>query len=404
MMQQRGPRESQRGFTLLELMVAMALSAVLIGMVVTVSTRAQQLYDETSARVEVLQKARYVLNDLRDHLQLALPTSDLEFYVDRSGGRDPQNGHWDEGEELKDDASGPNLVGGRPGYYDEGTLVIEKWYTTERLGVESRHANFSLYFKGPTTVRGDQRVANIEYYLADPVAFAAGETGKIEGSVESNANLVLVKVVRYIDTDASSFYNQELKVREDRYELCPNVTDLKIEYFFDNVGDREPGAFVTPGEEAGSRRAKSEQRVKPYDGGYVKEFIYGGFREMQTRGVAKKGRRTTRTGELVAPYFEVGDEKMYFSELNFGDQLYIWTDGGTSKFPSGDYTVYRREVDRLYFKERVDDSAWEGDQGALRFKAGYLPSAFRITVRVLNDSGREARNLSIVVQTLNKRA
>ncbi len=384
----------------------MALSAVLIGMIVAVSTGAQQIYDATSARVEVLQKARYVLNDVRDHLKGALVTSDLEFFTDTTGGNLARNGHWEEGEEIKD-TSGPNLVGGRPQIYDEGAHIIERQYTSSRFGGESTHANFSIYFKAPTVVKGQQRVANIEYYLADPVKFAAGETGKLGSVVDDNTNLALVKVVRYIDTDPENLHSQELKVKEARYELCPNVTDFKVEYFYDNTGDKRPGRFITPAEEArGEGGLKSEQRLVQVDGGYLKEFLYGGFKQNTTRGTAKPGQRQARTGLNRPPHFEVGDDRLYFSELKFGDTLYIWTDGGAAaRFPSGDYTVKRREIDRIYFQEAIDDSGWDNsDQGGLRFKAGYLPSTFRVTVRVLDDQGGEPRSISIVVQTYNKKS
>ncbi|MFQ5653599.1 MAG: prepilin-type N-terminal cleavage/methylation domain-containing protein, partial [Planctomycetota bacterium] len=261
---------SERGFTLLELLIALALAAVISLCIATVSNQAQLVYDATTSKVEVYQKFRYALADMQENLQSMALTADLEFFVDNLS---EPNGHWDDGEELKDSASGPNIEGGRPGKYDEGAQIIERQYTLTRGSLEEEHDNFSIYFKSAVTIEGKLRLANVEYYLADPRALDEGGSGRVARDVEDNSKFVLLKVVRYVDINESNFYTSKLKVRKVVSELCQNVTDLRIEYFYDNLFDDRPGAFITPSEEKLGQVVRSEGEIERLnDGGLLKEF------------------------------------------------------------------------------------------------------------------------------------
>ncbi|MEE8143528.1 MAG: prepilin-type N-terminal cleavage/methylation domain-containing protein, partial [Planctomycetota bacterium] len=143
-------RGREQGFTLLELLVALALAAILSLCISTVGTQAQRVYDLTTAKVEVYQKFRYALKDMKVSLENMTPTSDLEFFVDSTSGGRGQNGHWDEGEEIK--PPNPNLEGGTA-KYNEGALVIEREYEVKNeFSVASTHANYSIYFKAPVEI------------------------------------------------------------------------------------------------------------------------------------------------------------------------------------------------------------------------------------------------------------
>ena len=83
-------RRKVEGFTLLELLVALALAAVISLCITTVGQQAQEIYDATTSKVEVYQKFRYALHDMQETLDGMTVTSDLEFFVDRAAGvRDP---------------------------------------------------------------------------------------------------------------------------------------------------------------------------------------------------------------------------------------------------------------------------------------------------------------------------
>lgn len=401
-------RDRSSGFTLLELLVAIALAAIISFCISFVSTQAQNVYVATTEKVEVYQKFRYALADMQENLSNMVLTADLEFFVDSQ--QSDLRGHWEEGEEYKERV---NLEGGRPapGRYDEGALIIQRSYTVEDDDTERERDNFSVYFKAVTEIGDEVRVANIEYYLADPESLTKGELGRVEKTVprntkpglpEAHKGFVLVKVVRWVDVpDIMS--PTDRTVRKKVIELCQNVTDLKIEYFADNLFDAKPGQFVTPDMER-SDVIKSETGIeKLSDGGLVKEFLYGGWQNIR-KGTATKGVRDIRTGNQVPVYFSLGaaTSGINFSELRYRDTIYIWNEGSSGDLLNGEYTVKRNEAGRLYFVENIDSSTWNGDSGGLRFRAGYLPSALRVTIRVLNDTGQEPRILSTVVRPIRK--
>ncbi len=78
------PRGASResGFTLLELMVALALASVISLLISVVGTQAQNIYKATTAKVEVYQKFRYALSDIQKHLETAEVTTDLEYFIE----------------------------------------------------------------------------------------------------------------------------------------------------------------------------------------------------------------------------------------------------------------------------------------------------------------------------------
>ena len=69
---------------------------------------------------------------------------------------------------------------------------------------------------------------------------------------------------------------------------------------------------------------------------------------------------------------------------------------------TGEYTIFRNENGRLEFQERINSSSWKGPASSLRYRAGYIPDAIRVGIRVLNDDGEEPRNLSVVVNPFRK--
>ena len=391
------------GFTLLELLVALTLAAIISLCISTVGNEAQKIYEVTTSKVEVYQKFRYALKDIKNQLEQIPPTASLEFFQDQSGK--PARGYWEEGEELRDQNVGPNLEGGTPGKYDEGMTIFERKYIHAPPGLpESEHWNDSIYFKAPVEINGQIQIANIEYYLGDPLKLARGESGKIEAESEvfDNTNLVLMKVVRYLDINKDNYRSTDVRVLKREIELCQNVTDLRIQYFYDNIFDTKPGGFLSPSEELAGDLVKSEWRLREDEGTFTKVFLYGGFKS-GFRGVARRGERNVANAQFRPVEFDATVSGIQFSQLSRGDTVYIWTDG-TSQFPTreGGYTVDRHTVNgRLIFSEAIPFSTWDSNPGALRFRAGFVPPAFRVSVRVLNEKGKEPRSLSTVVRPLS---
>ena len=116
----------EQGFTLIELMVALALSAILSIMIMMVSTSAQETYTGTLRKVEVYNRFRLALNTVKNDFAAWIPTQELEFYSDGRGGGGRRNFHFEMGEEIDDtrDEYGFGVVdGGTIGEYDELSLI-----------------------------------------------------------------------------------------------------------------------------------------------------------------------------------------------------------------------------------------------------------------------------------------
>jgi hypothetical protein len=104
----------------------------------------------------------------------------------------------------------------------------------------------------------------------------------------------------------------------------------------------------------------------------------------------------------------------FFAELIPGDKIYIFTEasrgeqpggggggfgvGGNAnafiRFPSKDYTVKTNLQGLLELEEDFDTVSWSGQpQNDIFYKAAYLPSAIRITLRIVDDKGENPKTL-----------
>src|SRR6267142_148947 len=130
----RSPRRSspgRAGFTLVELMVALALAAIISVSIAVISSSAQKAYEETTRKVEIYNKFRFALLSLERDFSKWIATSNLEFFSDGKGAGARKNEQWDPGEEMMDqkpDEHGPGVVdGGGPGY-DEFAFIQDQHY------------------------------------------------------------------------------------------------------------------------------------------------------------------------------------------------------------------------------------------------------------------------------------
>ena len=82
-----GSAPKAAGFTLVELMVALALAAMISVSIMFISSQARMAYQETVKKVDVYNRFRYVLGEIEKDVRGWIPTSDLEFYTDGRGGR-----------------------------------------------------------------------------------------------------------------------------------------------------------------------------------------------------------------------------------------------------------------------------------------------------------------------------
>ena len=248
---------ASEGFTLIELMVALALSAILSIMIMMISTGAQETYSATLRKVEVYNRFRLALNTLTEDLAAWIPTQELEFYIDGKGAGARRNFHFEAGEQVPDttDSYGPGVVnGGSPGY-DEYAHIVQQHYLSNESEQYNRgdlsykqHDAYQVYFRTMTYIEGQNREANIEYMLVDPGRpknewkngvpppprrFGEEEPG--ESGRDKIRDLALYKIVRFFRIDEDLITKPNLYPVERRVvEVATNVTDFRVEFMSEN--------------------------------------------------------------------------------------------------------------------------------------------------------------------------
>ena len=125
------------GFTLIELMVALGLAAIISISIMMISSQARLAYEETVKKVDVYNRFRYAMQSIESDIRNWVPIGELEFYQDGSG-RGELNSHWDPGEEVqdtKDDlGTGVRDGGGVVGEFDEFAYIMQRQYRSQERG------------------------------------------------------------------------------------------------------------------------------------------------------------------------------------------------------------------------------------------------------------------------------
>jgi prepilin-type N-terminal cleavage/methylation domain-containing protein len=436
------------GFTLIELMVALALAAIISVSIMFISSQARLAYDGTVKKVDVYSRFRFALKSIENDIKNWIPTSDLEFYTDGRGRGSKTNYHWDPGEELPDrkDDRGPGVVdGGIAGQYDEYAQIVERHYVgREKLQAEDkRHAAFQLYFRTVTFADGAMRVANVEYMLVDPNYDAnnadqpQNERGNARGAVprpprkvkpEFVQDLTLIKIVRYQDISFRGIQKiAETPIQRRVIEVASNVTDFSIDYLVDREfrGRANPD-FRTPEQEFSKpSEVVTRPRAEPalgVGGGYRKIFGYGTVKlgekmQLATGYPERRGDDGLTKGAGGGAHDPLrfgfrGNQEISFAELVPGDKIFVFkassrgqqAQGAAAqsagnanqfvKFPDGDFTVKTNLDGLLEFNEDIDSTGWNGQpQTQLYYKAAYIPGAVRVTLRMVDDNGENPKTL-----------
>ncbi len=428
----------RKGFTLVELLIALALAMVLSGSIMWVAMQTQQIYQRSVAKVDLYSRLRYAFSLMENELARMRATCDLEFFVDSQSSKEKSNRHWDEREEI--DASA-NLAGGwgSDRQYTEAPQVVERYYQEVlKNGDRVKRAAFEVYFRGPVSIGGKMRQANIEYRLVKAEDLVKLLLGARKGDLltysratlppvaeaDSGTELSLVRVVRYMEISIESLVRTDWKslMRTHISEISSNVVEFQIEYYLRNpytvAGSRSGGAkagWFIPSQDYGRDAIElSTYRIEDgQDGVFIKEFMYGTSRLQNPfgarnaappRGIIKKGFKVdpkAQKGNPVRPYFFVGNLK--FAELGIGDTIYIWPDQSAQQyFDGGEFTIRNIVNGRLTFVEPIETSAWKTDKTGLRFKASYLPHALRLTMVISDREGRYTHRLQRVVHMATK--
>lgn len=143
----------RRRFTLVELLVSVALMVVLTGTITFVFLQAQEIFNRTTSQVEVQQQARWLLDVLERDLQGVERTTQMGFFRDKLLGTKDR---YDVGEELPLLGAAPD-----PFPYHRALTVRQR---TEGQGSATLRRD-SILLSTSTIVNGDLRRALVEYAL-----------------------------------------------------------------------------------------------------------------------------------------------------------------------------------------------------------------------------------------------
>lgn len=430
---------SPPGFTLVELLVALALAGIISMAIMFISSQARMAYEETSKKVDMAGQFRFIFRQIEEDFRNWEATSDLEFFTDGRGQGGRLNGHWDPGEELPDnkpDEFGKGVVdSGIVGEFDEFAMLEQRHYVSrERGDTEDRfHDAYRVYFRTRIYIDGSVRQANVEYALLDPSGLNPNGPRGIPPpptrvSQENVPALTLFKIVRYFDVNPKLINRPyDTPVVRRLIEVSNRITDFRVEYMVEGTS-RAQGGFRTPEEEY---RSYPEAAIRPQlveslgvEGrpGYRKIFGYGSVkldvtypRAQLIPGLrADEGLAGVPSASVYRPLrfgFE-GNPQISFAQLVPGDKIFVFTAadraeaaaGGAAaavasalnvlRFPSGDYTV-RTNIDGLLeFEEDVDTTAWGNQRKSnILYKAAYVPSAVRITIRMVDEMGQNPKTM-----------
>ena len=425
------------GFTLVELMVALALAAILSMTIMIISNTAREIYSATSKKVETSNRFRLALLTLDRDFSQWIATMNLEFFTDGRGSGARKNKMWDEGEQLPDtrDELGPGVVdGGVFDEYDEYATVTERYYMAVGPGLDPeedsnwrRHAAFQAYFRTMTYIDGKVREANVEYMLIDPIGDAdrkvrPGVPERVRGAKVSD--LVLTKIVRYHEIEPSQLFKQKnFPVKRRRVEIYSNVTDFKIEYTVENRFNSRVGlGFMVPSQEFDEPAERDVRPVRIRGGElpiFRKTFGYGSnkldvsFRKA-TAFRARQGDRQPSGDHRGVRFGWTQGSGTQFAELVQGSSIFIFREGdrggpkgsertggadlgSIGNLNSGLYSVRTIVGGQLEFYQDIDSTMWRGDLSGVLYKAAYLPVALRLTLRVVDDKGLNPKTLQRVI-------
>ncbi|MCA8921708.1 MAG: prepilin-type N-terminal cleavage/methylation domain-containing protein [Planctomycetes bacterium] len=278
---------TQRSLTLIELLVAVTLGVILVGVVTFVWLRSSELFNSTLHRLEAYQRMRAMLDTIERDLANTNRTTDMEFFVDADpDGAGPllANGHRDDGEpRLNADDGGalhatydpndPVQIEGFQEFIVPELNAVPYFYGPvvgsaapyQILGqeayIDSVQANRNywqdeVYVRTFAMVDGVNRPALVHYRLVQPAA--------------GNGRSVLRRRVWYLD-DTGTLVRTAAVNTDRTYVLGEGLCDLKVGFFFkqnaaEAVGASQPNGYWF---QVGGQNAGDPEYIKDLSAGYA---------------------------------------------------------------------------------------------------------------------------------------
>lgn len=415
-------RKKQHGFTLVELMIAVALMVILTGSIVFVFTQAQRVYTQTDATVKVYQNARTAMDIMERDIANAYRTMEMEFWSDdKDSVTKLYNGHLDENDEGYQLTLNPNwknvpktptdfqkiedyrMLTGVTSNYIFSMMTEQNQYPDYKIAGIT-HWDDAFYFKTETAIPslgGTTRTALVRYGLhKDPA---------------KRRNPILMKWVTWLDkTDPEN----PKAYAEAPQPLCYFVTDFRVEVYIRNKRTSNPGDYyiIAPDTSYPSSDIKANFdapiRSTPITAGSRNLFmplfmhIRGGGSTQNSKilrlGGGFSGYSNMPEGKFVRvlsgePYFTLSSNQNasnFFYQLDKGDKIFLYdSDTNATRtmylIPPGEYTIkdIRNENNewRIYFREAIDTTQLDKENRpftAMSYRASWVPSAVKITLKI----------------------
>jgi prepilin-type N-terminal cleavage/methylation domain-containing protein len=409
----------ERGLTLVELMVAMALMTVLTGTIIMIFSQAQTIYGRVDAQVKVYQYARTALDTMERDLANVVKTADMDFYNDGLGG--PKNGHFDLGEQLNggvglDLAEEVRLkLAQPPGHYHYGfTLRQPKFYPDYTYPTDSTktHAHDSIYFKTITQYQGLTCAAIVEYAMVDMDRLRP----KLQKRLWRVSGLDASNKIQINDTPGST-----APIEQD---LCLYVTDVQFQVFILNNRHGEdptnPGEKFTPGRFY-TAQDLVDAKVDPLTGNapFPPFKNYWGGAANRPYGsddymiMCYYDENHDPTGPDIGKFLKVDnglfhtDKAFGFPMLVAGDKIFIQPVDPSVGLAPNDYTLKTIKLvtgigERFQFVEPISTTGPNFPASAdARYRAGWLPPAVRVQLKIKDEKAKELRTISRTFKILS---
>jgi type II secretory pathway pseudopilin PulG len=342
------------GFTMLELMVAVTLMVILTGAVSYVFVTAKNVFVQADATIQVYQNAKSAFDVMERELSVAEKTHDMDFFIDSGATAnkhfDPGEQHWGLGNRLDP----PDTA------YVYAMTIYGKEYSDPAGGAFRPRRGDIIYFKSLTMVAGKERAALITYRL----------------DITDPRKPILKKYVLYkkIDLPTGSYTYLEEPSDGTGQDLCLYATDFKVEYYYDSPFDILSPDFLSV----------------PVNTKQV--FCYIG---------AKRQGTTDASRAFTASGFDSGQIDK-FSQIGARDRVYLYD--GMPKGPNGwdssndsDHVIDMIDKDGKITFESGEPQVPTNISG-VNFRAGYLPAALRITLKIIDAKGIARRTVTRIIK------
>lgn len=370
-----------RGFTLVELMIAIALMLVITLQLQIIFNGSRIMFSKAEALVEVFQNARNAIDLMERDLSNAVLTDQMEFFYD-SRTRSVGVGHFNNDEVLPELRN--NFFQGTPYIHSFAVKQPREFQPLQAIqgGPYRRDA---FYFRTYTTVAAVSKEALVEYSLwigTDP---------------DRPRDLPILQR-RITELERIDSQGRPVIVKHPPTDVCYFVQEFKVEPFFRDRSRGSVGRFFSPQEAvAGGSSVYHAPNMARYgssgDVGLV--CVERGDGTLDTATAALRIDNVVNSPQV--PLQHVGP----------GSKVYLLTrpiTGQTFQTDFGGYLTIK-EIDRttspgqtlLRFEEEV---AMRTMMGALTaptlgcdFRAAFLPPAVRISMKIKDTKSEEIRTI-----------